>query len=170
MAANQARRFRFSIRFLLAIVTLLALILGGWIAYSNYEIHQLTNLRQQGAIVIIRDRTPGWLRTIGINHLHPFFSVPTVELYVTPQSTSTLIGNSDEPISTAAAQKEILKMAAEARSCGATDVQLILLDNFDGEWARFATTANSMSIIGDSTQRYSARLKANQDTGANFNP
>jgi hypothetical protein len=71
--------------------------------------------------------------------------------------------------SKAFAQKYLREKAKEARSYGAEDIQLGLLDSFDREWADFAFE-NSMSPIGDSKQRYMARLKANQESGANFNP
>lgn len=162
-------RLRFSIRALLGSVALLAISLGGWIAYSNYQLKELTELREQGAIVIIRDRTPEALRTIGIKHLSPFYSVPTVELYVTPRGMDALVGNSDKPISKAEAQDYILRKAAVARSYGATDIQLITLDSFDPEWVQFALE-NSMSSIGEKRKRYLARLEANQKSGANINP
>jgi hypothetical protein len=122
------------------------------------------------SIVIIRDRTPKVLQAIGIKQLHPFYSVPTVELYVTPMGADALIGNSDQLTSKAAAQKYLFEKATEARSYGAEDIQLILIDsNFDSEWMRFASE-HSMSAIGDKKQRYMARLKANQESGANINP
>ena len=153
----------------MAIVTLTAVGLGGWIVYSNYKIHKLIELRQQGAIVIIRDETPQWLESIGIERLSPFSSVPTVELYVTPMGTDALVGDSETLKSNAVAQRLILEQASTATAYGAEDIQLILVDNFDSEWMTFAND-NSLSAIGESKQRYTARLKANRESGANINP
>ena len=97
------------------------------------------------------------------------FSVPTVELYVTPRGADALIGSSEQLTCKANAQKYLQEKAMEARSYGAEDIQLILIDSFDSEWMKFASD-NSMSAIGDSKQRYMARLKANQESGANINP
>lgn len=169
MTDRNRTRLRFSIKTLMAVVTFVALSLGGWIAWSKYKLQQLTVLRQQGTIIIIRDRTPRALQAIGIKQLHPFYSVPTVELYVTPKGADALVGNSEQVISNADARNNLLHQAAIARGYGATDIQLILIDSFDGEWTNFAF-ANSMALIGDSKQRYMARLKANQETGANINP
>jgi hypothetical protein len=162
-------RLKFSIKALLAAMTLLAVGLGGWLAYTNYKIKKLTELRHQDAIVIIRKETPGALQSLGIEQLPPFSSVPTVELYVTPKGASATIGNSEELLPNAVAQKYILEQATEARNNGAQDIQLILVDTFDPEWANFAQK-NSMSVIGDTKERYQARLKANQESGANINP
>ncbi len=153
----------------MAAVTLVAVGLGGWIAYSNYKIQKLIELRQQGAIVIIRDRTPSVLRAIGIKQLHPLYSVPTVELSVTPRGADALLGNSDQLTSSAVAQRYLLEKATLARNYGAKDIQLILIGSFDSKWMKFASE-NSMSPIGDSKQRYMARLKTNQESGANINP
>lgn len=169
MTDRKRSRLRFSIKNLMAAVTLLAVGLGGWIAYSNYKVQRLTELRQQGAIVIIRNRTPRVLQAIGIKQLHPFYSVPTVELYVTPRGADALIGNSEQLRSKAVTQKYLLEKAMAARSYGAEDIHLILIDSFDSEWMKFASE-NSMSAIGDNKQRYTARLKANQESGANINP
>ena len=163
------RRPRISLRTLLSIVTLLAVGLGGWIVYGNYRIHKLTELRQEGVIVIVRDGTPEVLRSIGISNLSPFRSVPTIELYVTPKANGALLGNSEELKSKSDAQKYLLEKAEVARSYGAEDLLLILIDSFDPVWMKFGSD-NSMSIISDSAQRYIARLKANQETGANINP
>ncbi|HVT26516.1 MAG TPA: hypothetical protein VHE81_00725 [Lacipirellulaceae bacterium] len=162
-------RVRFSLKALLAAMALLAIGLGVWISYANYKLHMLTALRKEGAIVIIRDRTPKALQSIGVKQLSPFCSVPTIEFYVTPRGSDALIGNSDKPMSKADAQEYLLAKEAEARTYGATDVQLVVIDSFDSEWMKFAIQ-HSMSAIGDSKQRYSARLKANQESGANINP
>jgi len=169
MTDEKRSRLRFSIKTLMVAVTLLAVGFGGWIAYSNYKIRKLTDLRQQGAIVIIRDRTPRVLQAVGIKQLHPFYSVPTVELYVTPRGADASIGNSDQLTSNSVAQKNLLELATLARSYGAKDIQLILICTFDSEWMKFASE-NSMSAIGDNKQRYLARLKTNQESGANINP
>jgi hypothetical protein len=162
-------RLRFSVKKLLTAVTLLALVLGGWIGYANYKIKNLTELRQEGEIVIIRDETSKALQSVGIEQARPFFSVPTVELYVTPKGANALIGDSEELIPNATAQKIILKKAMEARRNGAKDIQLILIDDFDSEWMKFGSE-NSMSVIGENRERYLKRLKANRDSGANINP
>ncbi|MEX0643476.1 MAG: hypothetical protein WD468_12285 [Pirellulales bacterium] len=170
MTNRKRSRFRFSIKALMAAVTLLAVGLGGWIAYSNYRIHKLTGLLEEGAIVIIRDRTPKALQSIGIKQLSPFYSVATIELYVTPRGADALIGNSEQLTSNDVAQRYLVEKATLARSYGAKDIQLILIDSsFDSEWMKFASE-NAMSAIGDSKQRYMARLKANQESGANTNP
>lgn len=169
MTDRKRSSFRFSLKTLIASVTLLAVGIGGWISYSNYKIQRLRELRQQGAIVILRDRTPSVLQAIGIKQLPPFYSVPTVELYVTPRGAGASIGNSQQVTSKAVAQKCLQEIAMEARSYGAEDIQLIVIDSFESEWIKFASE-NSMSAIGDSQQRYLARLKANQDSGANINP
>ena len=59
-------RVRFSVKALLVAMSLLAIGLGGWISYANYKLHKLTALRDEGAIVIIRDRTPKALQSIGV--------------------------------------------------------------------------------------------------------
>jgi hypothetical protein len=162
-------RLRFSIRTLLAVVTALAVGLGGWIGYSKDKLNKLAAMRQEGAIVIVRNGTPKWLRSIGVEQLSPFYSVSTVELYVTPMGDEALVGNSDKLISKEEAKSCILEQAAEARSYGSKDIQLILIDDFNAEWMEFAA-ANSMAVIGDRRPRYLARLAANQESGANINP
>jgi hypothetical protein len=169
MKEKKQSRFRFSIRALIASLTIVAVGLGGWIAYSKHRIQGLFELRQQGAIVIVRDRTPQALQAIGISQLSPFFDVPTVELYVTPLGSDALVGNSETLTSSDIAQKTILEQASSARHYGAKDVQLILIDSFDPKWFAFAED-NSLTTIGDSKQRYMERLKANQESGANINP
>lgn len=163
------KRLRFSIRALLGTMALVALVLGGWVAYSHHKLHKLTELREDGAIVIIRDGTPEVLQSIGLKKLSPFCSVPTVELYVTPLGTDALVGNTDKPMSRKSAEEYIRGKAIEARNYGANDIQLILIDKFDTEWMKFAED-NRLAAIGDTKQRYMARLKANQETGANINP
>jgi len=160
---------RFTVRTLLAVVTLVAVCLGGWISYENHKIHNLEKLRQQGAIVIVRDGTPQWLRSLGIERLVPFYSVPTVELYVTPKGNDAIVGNSGTLTSKSVAQKLILDQASTARANGANDIQLIIVDDFDREWSKFASD-NSLASIGESKQRYAAWLKANLESGANINP
>jgi hypothetical protein len=169
--AGMARhiRLRFSVKKLLAVATLLALALGGWIGYANYKINNLTSLRQEGEIVIIRDETPKALQSVGITQAKPFSSVATIELYVTPKGANASIGNSEEVMPRAAAQQYILEKATTARRNGATDIQLILIDGMDPEWVTFANE-NSMSVIGETRERYLKRLKANQKSGENINP
>jgi hypothetical protein len=162
-------RFRFSIRALFASVTILAVSLGAWIAYSKHRIQGLIELRQQGAIVIVRDRTPQALQAVGLSELSPFFDVPTVEFYITPVGNDAFVGNSDTLTSRDLAQKTILEQASIARSYGAEDLQLILIDSFDPKWMTFGEE-NSLSVIGETKQRYMKRLKANQESGANINP
>jgi hypothetical protein len=162
-------RARFSVKTLMIAWTLLAAGIGGWIAYAEYKMKNLTKLRQQGEIVIIRNETPKLLQSVGINELSPLSSVPTVELYVTPKGPNALIGDSEELIPKATAQKYILDKATKARNNGAKDIQLILVDSFDPEWMEFASE-NSMSIVGESRERYLKRLKANRESGANINP
>lgn len=169
ISTDNHRRFRFSTKSLISAVTVIAVILGGWIFYSKYNIQQLLELREQGAIVIIRDRTPLALQRVGIQNLTPFFDVPTIELYITAIEDTAIVGDSDQPISRVEAQKEILAQVATARRYGAEDIQLILIDNFDHEWGMFAQE-NSLLTIGDSKPRYAKRLQANQETGANINP
>jgi hypothetical protein len=149
--------------------TLLAVGIGGWFAYAEYKIKNLTKLRQQGEIVIIRDGTPKSLQSVGIKQFGTLSSVPTVELYVTPKGANASIGESEELIPKAAAQNYILDEATKARSNGAKDIQLILIDGFDPEWMDFASK-NAMSVIGESRERYLKRLKANRESGANINP
>jgi hypothetical protein len=162
-------RFRFSLKALFTLIAVVAVAFGGWIGYSRYKIRRLVELREQGVIVILRDRTPTFLQSVGLKNMSPFFDVPTVELYVTPKGTDALVGNSDTLKSNAIAKEEILRQAAVARSYGAKDLQLILIGDFSPEWMAFAQE-NSYSIIGDSKQRYLKRLKANQESGANINP
>jgi hypothetical protein len=169
LAYKMKSRPRFSIKALLVVVTFLAVGLGGWIAYSNYKIQNLTGLREQSAIVIVRDQTPKALKSLGIKQLRPLSSVATVELYVTPKGANASIGDSEATMSVAAAQNIILEQATTARENGANDIQLILIDGSDAEWMRFARE-NSMSVIGESKPRYMARLKANRESGANINP
>jgi len=126
-------------------------------------------LREQGAIVIVRDGTPQALQAVGIDHLSPFFDVPTVELYVTPVGGNASVGVSDTMTSRSDAQKTILAQIATARDYGADDIQLILIDSFDAQWMVFAQD-NSLSTISDGKQRYLKRLRANQESGANINP
>ena len=161
-------RFRFSIKTLIACLTILAVGLGGWISYSKHRIQGLLKLREQGAIVIIRDRTPEALQSVGIANLSPFFDVPTVELYVTAMQDDALVGSSDVLVSRATAQSQILEQVATAKSYGAQDIQLILVDSFDPQWMAFAEE-HSLSTIGESKQRYMKRLHANQESGANIN-
>jgi hypothetical protein len=169
MDDKSRRRLRFSVKSLFIVVTLLCVGLGGWITFSNYKLRRLTKLRAEGAIVIFRDRTPRPLQAIGITHLHPFYSIPTVELYVTPQGSESVVGNNEVLVPNETARRRIIEMASEARSCGANDIHLITLDGFDPEWFRFANE-NSLTVIGESKNRYLARLKANQEPGANINP
>ena len=169
MSKHKQSRFRFSTRTLIACVTILAVVLGGWIAYSKYNIQKLLELRQQGAIVIIRDRTPQTLQRLGLQQLSPFFDVPTIELYITPIGDEASVGDSDQLISRVNAQEKILVQLATARSYGAEDIQLILVDKFDHEWMKFAEE-NSLATIGETKQRYVKRLRANQESGANINP
>jgi hypothetical protein len=103
------------------------------------------------------------------NNCAHFYSVPTVELYVAPRSAGALVGNSEKLTSEKLAKQRILEMATEASNYGAIDVQLVLVDNFALEWAKFGAD-NSMPPISDSKERYLTRLKANQDSGKNVNP
>ncbi len=169
MAIKKRTRIRFSLKSLLVFVTLSAVVFGTWIAYSNFKIRKLVELRQQGVIVILRDGTPHWLKSIGIKRLSPFSRVPTVELYVTPMGSDAIVGNSENLTSNVIAQELIMEQVSTARAHGAEDIQLILVGSFSPEWMAFAND-NSLSSIGDSKQRYAARLKANQKTGANINP
>jgi hypothetical protein len=109
------------------------------------------------------------LKSLGIKHVPPFSSVATVELYVTPKGANASIGDSEELMPVAAAQRTILEQATAARENGANDIQLILIDSSPPEWMEFATQ-HSLSGIGDSKKRYITRLKANQKSGANTNP
>lgn len=167
MAAH--RHLRFSVRALLVGMTLLAVFLGGWIGYAKYKMRNLTELRDQGDIVIFRHETPKAMQSVGIEKFPPLTSSPTVELYVTPKGANALIGDSDELIPMAIAQERILEKATRARSNGAKDIQLILLDGFDPAWMSFAQS-NSMNVIGDTRDRYLKRLKANRESGENINP
>lgn len=109
------------------------------------------------------------LQKMGIKQLYPFYAVATVELHIAPRGDDALIENSGQLSSKAVAQKYVVETAREVRNYGATDIQLILIDSFDSEWMRFASE-NSLSVIGDTRQRYITRLKANQESGANINP
>jgi hypothetical protein len=169
MNNRKRTRLRFSLKTLFALVTIAAVCFGGWIEYSRYKIRKLVALRQQGVIVIVRDRTPKLLRSVGITNLSPFFDVPTVELYVTPKGADALVGNSETLLSDASARQRLLEQAAIARSYGAADIQLIQVDGSSPEWSAFADE-NSLLRIGESNERYKKRLKANQETGANINP
>lgn len=169
MSTDKQSRFRFSTKSLIACVTILAAVLGGWIIYSKYNIQKLLDLRQQGAIVIIRDRTPLSLQKLGIQHLSPFFDVPTIELYITAREDEAMVGDSDLLIPRVNAEEKILEQVATARRYGAEDIQLILIDNFDQKWMKFAEQ-NSLSTISESKPRYAKRLRANQESGANINP
>lgn len=162
-------RFRFSIKVLIAVIAVIAVGFGNWIAYSNAKFARLYDLRDKGAIVIIRNDTPKVFQAIGLKHLTPFFDVPTVELYVTPIGQEAMVGNIKALWKTADAKDMILDQASVARSNGAKDVQLILIDDFDADWMMFAEE-HEMASIGDSKERYEKRLKANQETGANINP
>jgi hypothetical protein len=150
-------------------LALLAAALGGWIGYAKYKMKNLTELRQQGEIVIIRHQTPNVMQSVGIEKFSPLTSVPTVELYVTPKGANALIGDGEELVPVATAQERILEKATEARNNEAKDIQLILLDGFDPAWMRFAKS-NSMNVVGDTRDRYLKRLKANRESGANINP
>lgn len=162
-------RVRFSIKVLLAVMAVVAVGFGNWIAYSNAKLASLDRLRDQGAIVIIRNKTPKVFQAIGLKHLTPFFDVPTVELYVTPLGQEAMVGNVKARWKTADAKHMIISQVRDARSNGAKDVQLILIDSFDADWMTFADEMG-MATIGDSKERYEKRLKANQETGANINP
>src|SRR3954470_16323758 len=98
------RRVRFSIKSLLVVITLLAATLGAWIAYSTYEMKNLMALRNDDAIVVLRNQTPKALKAMGVKSSSPIFSAATVELYVTPLGTNALIGASNQPVPTANAQ------------------------------------------------------------------
>lgn len=169
MSKHRQSRFRFSFRTLIACITILTVGLGGWISYSRYNIQKLLELRQQGAIVIIRDRTPQILKRFGIQQLSPFFDVPTIELYITAVGDEAKVGDSDHLISRGNAEERILEQATTARSYSAEDIHLCLVDNFDVKWGIFAQR-NSFLCISESKQRYLKRLRANQESGANINP
>ena len=162
-------RPKFTIRTLLLIATLFAVCLGGWIGYKNQRIWSIEQLRNQGAIVILRDRPPGWLSSVGVKTLRPFTTVPTVELYVTPAGDNARVGSNESSTTNALAQDAILKQANVARSNGTEDIQLIIVGEPEMEWFSFAKD-NSMAAIVDTAERYAARLKANVKTGANINP
>lgn len=167
--AKKPPRFRFSLKALVTFIAILAFTFSSWIVYSKYRIQRLIELRQQGAIVIIRNQTPQAFQAVGLGHLSPFYDVPTVELYVTPSGDTAKLGNVEAPVPKTDAEKAILEQASIARSYGAKDVQLIMIDSFDPGWMGFAED-NGLSSIGDSKERYLKRLKANQETGANINP
>jgi hypothetical protein len=171
MEEKKKRRLRFSIKTLIACITIVAMSLGGWIAFSKFQIQKLEELRDQGVIVIVRDRTPQAFQSVGIKRLSPFFDVPTIELYVTPLGNDAKVGNSDELVSNSDAEELILSQAALARSYGAEDIQLGLVDigSFDHGWRMFATE-NSLLTVSESKERYAKRLRANQESGANINP
>jgi hypothetical protein len=162
-------RFRFSLKALLAFITLVSLGIGGWKAYSLFRIKKLEELRQQGVIVILRDRTPQALQSIGLKQLSPFFDVPTIELYVTPLGADAQVGDSQSVVPNSTAEQSILEQARIARSYGAKDLQLGILGEWDNSWGEFAFK-NSLSPIGDSRECYLKRLRANQESGANINP
>lgn len=162
-------RLIFSLKGLFAFVTLVAVILGAWIGYSRFKVKKLTELRQQGAIIILRDRTPQLLQSIGIRELSPFFDVPTVELYVTPNGGNAFVGDSETVTTNAQAKEQLLQQATVARSYGAEDIQLILVDGSTPEWRTFAKE-NGFKTIGERKQRYMKRLAANRESGANINP
>jgi hypothetical protein len=163
-------RPRFSLKALFALVTIIAIVLGGWIGYSRYKVRKLVELRQQGAIVILRDRTPSFLQSIGLKNMSPFFDVPTVELYVNPKGSEASVGNTENLISNTDAQVQLLRQASIARNYGAEDIQLILLtDESVPDWSAFAKE-NSFSTIRENPERYRKRLEANQESGGNINP
>jgi hypothetical protein len=164
-----ATRLRFSTRILLLSVTTVALALGGWIAYSKHRLNQLAGMRREGAIVIVRNGTPPWLQSIGVKQLSPFYSVSTVELYVTPMGSEAVIGVSDRPLPRDEAKSRLLDQANEARGYGSKDIQLISLGDLDRDWMAFAES-NSLTVVSDSKERYLKRLAANQETGADVNP
>jgi hypothetical protein len=166
---RQRARFRFSIRAAMALLTVVAVGLASWIFYSKHRMQKLVGLRDQGVIIIVRDRTPQLLQYIGIRELSPFFDVPTVELYVTPVGEDAYVGNSNALVSREEAEGSILQQASTARSYGADDLQLILIDNFDSKWMGFGDQ-HSLSVIEDGKERYAKRLRANQENGANLNP
>lgn len=138
-------------------------------ALTNYNIHNLTGLRKDGAIVIMREQPPKARESLGVEPLRPFSSVVTVELYVTPKGANASIGDSEAVMPVAVAQKHLVEKAAEARSYGAEDIQLGIIGGVDRDWMKFGID-NSMSVIGDSKPRYLAQLKANRESGANINP
>ncbi len=166
---SKTKWIKFSVRTLMAIITLVAVCLASWIAFEKHKLRNLEELKQQGAIVILRNGTPQWLREIGVDRLSPFCSAPTVELYVTPKGNDAIVGNSESLTTKAIAQKLILDQASTARTNGAEHIQLIIVDSFDRDWSMFASD-NSLAIIGESSERYVARLKANLESGANINP
>ena len=163
------RRLRFTVRTLLVALTVFAICFGGWIGYENQKIRNLKELRNQGAIVILRDGTPQWLKSLGIRELRPFCTIPTVELYVTPIGIDTIVGSSKTKTSKLEAQALILKQSSTAKTNGATNIQLVVVDNFDPEWGAFAMK-NSLKFIVETKQRYLKRLEANLESGANINP
>ena len=169
MITNKGTRSGFSVTALTFILVLLVTLFRGWIVYSDARIQKLTELRREGAIVILRYQTPKVLQAIDVKSLDALFCTPTVELYVAPQGLSASVGKGEKLMSNADAKKKLLRQASLARNCGADDIQLILIDSFDEEWIRFAS-ANSMSTISDSKQRYLVRLEANQKSGANVSP
>ena len=162
-------RPRFTIRTLLVIVTLFSACLGGWIGYQNQRIRTIEQLRNHGAIVILRDKSPWWLSSIGVKTLRPFTAVATVELYVTPMGANARIGNGETMTPNARAQDMILRQADVARSNGAKDIHLGIIGEPAMEWFLFAQD-NSMKAIVESAERYAARLEANIKNGANINP
>ena len=95
--------------------------------------------------------------------------MPTVELYVTPAGDNARVGDSESITTNALAQDLILKQANVARSNGAEDIQLIIVGKPEMEWFLFAQE-NSMAAIGETAERYAARLKANLETGVNIDP
>ena len=168
--ATHPRRPRFSMKALLAVVTIAVVGLGGWIAYSKYKLRELQKLRTDGAIVILRDQTPQALQSIGIRQLSPFYEVPTVELYVTSVGDQAYLGDSETAMPVAEAKERIAEQAATARSYGANDIQLIFIGQLTGrEWMVFAEE-NRLTVISENKNRYLERLRANRESGANIDP
>ena len=170
----RAKYLRFSLRSLFIGLTVVAVAFGAWVVKSQMRVRALESLRDQGTIVRLRHNPPKWLKPLIRVGTGPLFVEPfVIELYVTPVPGGARLGDSDEVLSTEDAKLRLLEQQAEAERLGAKDIQLGVIgdssepDFFD--WLRFGTD-NRMPPISEGFTRYTLRLAANRENGANINP
>ncbi len=170
---NKARHFRFSLKSLLLLVTLVAFALGAWIVSSQSRIREIESLRDQGTIVRLVCNPPSILQSIGLKNTWPLFVEPfVIELYVSPVEGGARLGDDDTVFSKEDAFARLLEQKAEASRMGASDIQLAIVmgpGRPPMEWLRFGTDNFGVSVC-ENESRYLLRLAANRENGANINP
>ena len=114
------RRFRFSVRSLLACLTLVSVVIGVTIGFARSRLARLEELHGDGVFVMLHENPPRWARKLPIQSWRPFFVDAHVTVLVTPRGSSAATAE----VSREVTERVLLSRLREARSAGADVVGL----------------------------------------------